>query len=261
MLRYLTHETGPDTTMTAPQHPYSGYAPQYAPPAPRNGLGLAAMILGIVALPFTLTGLTAWISIILGLIAAPLALAGFGRIRKGQATNKGVTITGLVLGLLAIVLGIASTVATINAVGEALDGPTATVVGEQQNAGAPAEVSGPISLGAAVDVDGLVVNVTEVVSRTDVGKRLTCANVSYSNQSGDIANRGPMDWSARNAQGASVSTWLYTNDDALDSGDLASGGSDSGVVCFDVPRDEVAVVEFKSNMFNDGPDAEWAVAQ
>jgi hypothetical protein len=53
-----------------------GYAPQYAPPAPRNGLGLAALILGLVGLPFTLTGLTAWIAIILGLIAVPLALAG-----------------------------------------------------------------------------------------------------------------------------------------------------------------------------------------
>lgn len=53
--------------------------------------------------------------------------------------------------------------------------------------------------------------------------------------------------------------WLYTNDDALDSGDLASGGSDSGIVCFDVPRDEVAVIEYKSNLFNDGPDAEWSV--
>jgi hypothetical protein len=25
-------------------------------------------------------------------------------------------------------------------------------------------------------------------------------------------------------------------------------------VCFDVPRDEVAVIEYKSNMFNDGPE-------
>jgi hypothetical protein len=241
---------------------YSPYPqPHYPPPpyAPRNGLGLAAMILGIVALPFTLTGLTAWLSVILGLIAVPLALAGLGRVRRRQATNRGVTIAGLVLGLVAVVLGIASTVVTIQALDEAFSGPTATVVGGQQTAGGSSEVSGPVGLGTTVDVDGLNVTVTEIVSRVDVGKRLTCAEISYANQSGDIADRSPLDWSARNPQGASVDSWLYTNDDALDSGELARGGSDSGIVCFDVPRDEVAVIEYKSNMFNDGPDAEWAV--
>jgi hypothetical protein len=32
------------------------YTPHYAPPAPRNGLGLTALILGLVALPFTSPG-------------------------------------------------------------------------------------------------------------------------------------------------------------------------------------------------------------
>ena len=240
---------------------YSAYPPPpYAPPAPRNGLGLAALILGLVALPFTLTGLTAWIAIILGTVAVPLALAGLGRVRRHQASNRGATITGLILGLVAIVFGIASTVATINALDKAFSGPSATVVGEQQTAEQSSEqVSGPVALSTTMNVDGLNVTVTKIVSRIDVGKRLTCADVSYSNTGDDIAQRSPLDWSARNPQGASVDSWLYTNDDALDSGDLASGGSDSGIVCFDVPRDEVAVIEYKSNMFNDGPDAEWSV--
>lgn len=242
--------------MTAPHYP----PPHYAPPAPRNGLGIAALVLGLVALPFTLTGLTAWLSIVLGLIAVPLALAGLGRVSRRQASNRGVTIAGLVLGLVAIALGITSTVVTVQALDEALSGPTATVVGGQQTAGGSAEVSGPIALGTTVDVDGLAVTVTEIVARTDVGKRLTCAEVSYANAGDGVADRSPMDWSARNPQGASVSSWLYTNDDALDSGELARGGSDSGIVCFDVPRDEVAVIEYKANMFNDGPDAEWKVS-
>jgi uncharacterized protein DUF4352 len=239
--------------------PYVPYA--YAQPSPRNGLGIAALILGLVAVPFLLSGLTAPVSIVLGLIAVPLALVGLGRVRRHEATNRAVTITGLVLGAAAIALGITAVVVTVQAVGEVLDGPTATVVDGQQTADQPTEVSGPVSLGAAVDVDGLVVNVTEVISRTDYSKRLTCANVSYENQSDDVASRNPWDWSARNPQGASVSPWIYTEKDALDSGDLAKGGTDSGIVCFDVPRDEVAVIEYKSNMFHDGPDAEWAVAK
>jgi hypothetical protein len=242
--------------MTAPHYP----PPHYAPPAPRNGLGLTALILGLVALPFTLTGLTAWIAIILGLVAVPLAFAGIGRVRRRQASNRGVTITGLILGVLAIVLGIASTVVTINALDEAFSGPSATVVGEQQTAEGPVELNGPVALGTTVDVDGLNLTVTEIVTRTDIGKRLTCANVSYANTADAVANRSPMDWSARNPQGASVGSWLYTNDDALDTGELASGGSDDGVVCFDVLRDQVAVIEYKNNMFNDGPDAEWVTS-
>lgn len=233
----------------------------YAPPPPRNGLGIAALVLGLVAVPFLISGLTAPVSIVLGLVAVPLALVGLGRVRRREATNRAATITGLALGLAAVTLGITAIVVTIQAVGEALEGPTATVVVDgQQTADQPTEVSGPVPLGTAVDVDGLVVTVTEIVNRSEFSKRLTCANVTYQNQGDNIASRGSWDWSARNPQGASVSTWLYTEDDALDSGDLARGGSDSGIVCFDVPRDEVAVIEYKGNMFNDGPDAEW-VAQ
>jgi hypothetical protein len=239
--------------------PYSPYS--YAQPAPRNGLGVAALILALVAVPFLISGLTAPISIVLGLIAVPLALVGLGRVRRREATNRGMTITGLVLGLAAIVLGIAAIVVTIQAMGEVFDGPTATVVDGQQTAEQPTEVNSPVPLGTAVDVDGLVVNVTEIVSRTDYSKRLTCANVAYQNQGDDVTSRNPYDWSARNPQGASVSPWIYTEKDALNSGDLAQGGSDSGIVCFDVPRDEVAVIEYKSNMFNDGPDAEWTAAK
>jgi hypothetical protein len=211
--------------------------------------------------PFLISGLTAPIAIVLGLIAVPLALVGLGRVRRREATNRGATITGLILGVAAVVLGVAAIAVTVQAVGEVLDGPTATVVGEQQTAEQQTEVSGPISLGTAVDVDGLVVNVTEIVTRTDYSKRLTCANVTYENRGDDVASRNPYDWSARNPQGASVSPWVYTEKDALDSGDLARGGTDSGIVCFDVPRDEVAVIEYKSNMFNDGPDAEWVAGR
>lgn len=253
----------PPAPSQRPPEPPQAPVPHYVEVAPRNGLGLTALILGLVALPFILTGLTAWISVILGLIAIPLALAGLGRVRRRLATNRGVAITGLVLGPLAIVLGIASTVATLNALGEVFDGPTATVVGQdgarQQTADNVTTSTGPVPLGTTMNVDGVNVTVTEISSRVDVGKRLTCAEVSYVNESDGVSSRAPSDWSARNPDGASVGSWIYTERDALEYGDLASGGRDTGVVCFDVPRDEVAVIEYKANMFNDGPDAEWVV--
>jgi hypothetical protein len=227
-------------------HPYGPYAPAYPPPAPRNGLGTAALVLGLVGLPFFLTGFTAPIAIVLGLIAIPLALTGLGRIRRREATNRGAATTGLILGFLAVALGIFSIVVTVRAVGDVLHGPTATVAGS----GGEAAATGPVPVGTTVDVDGLSITVGKIVTTQDgLGKLLQCADVTYENHRGDRASRNPLDWSARNAHGASVTPWPYTGGNALDSGELTSGGSDSGLVCF---------VEYKASLFSDGPDAEWA---
>lgn len=239
--------------MTAPHYP-PHHAPP-APPAPRNGLAIAALVLGLVGLPFTLTGLTAWIAIILGIIGTVLALSGLGRVRRGQA-SKGRTIAGLVASVLALVLGIASTVVTLNALDEVLSGPTATVAGPD-GAVAAEQPAGPVALGTAVDVDGLSVVVGEVVERTEFSMQLTCASVAYANNRGDVAHRNPFDWAARNDDGASVSSWIYTGDDALSAGQLAAGGRAEGLVCFDVPSDEVAVVEYRAALAS-APTAEWA---
>jgi len=242
------------------QQPYSPYFPPPAPPAPRNGLGTAALVLGIVGVPFFFTGLTAPIAIILGLIAIPLAMIGIGRARRGEATNRSAAIAGLLLGIASVGLGILSIVVTVQAVDDALRGPTGTVVAAD---GAPAaeQPAGPVPIGTAVDVDGLTVSVVDVEQRTAFGERLTCAAVTYRNGSGGERDRAPFDWTARNADGASVQATIYTGRDALETGPLADGGSDDGLVCFDMPRDAVAVVEYRANIFHDGPAAEWDTAR
>lgn len=71
------------------------------PVAPRNGFGVTALVLGIVGAVFS------WIPV-LGLILAVLAVVfgalGYTRVRKGQATNSGMAIAGLVLGIMAFVI-------------------------------------------------------------------------------------------------------------------------------------------------------------
>ncbi|MGQ7351530.1 DUF4190 domain-containing protein [Quadrisphaera oryzae] len=84
---------------------YPAYAGQggYDRPAPKNGVGLAALILGILGLVgilvFGLGGL-------LGLVAVILGFIGVRRVKRGEATNRGAAITGIVLGLISVVLGI-----------------------------------------------------------------------------------------------------------------------------------------------------------
>lgn len=100
------------------QTPQSPQAPQVAV---RNGLGTAALVLGIIG---TVSGLVPplfWLAGILGLIALILGLVGRGRVKRHEANNKGVTTTGAILGLAALILSVIGAVITITAVSEAVD--------------------------------------------------------------------------------------------------------------------------------------------
>jgi hypothetical protein len=66
----------------------------------RNGLGIAALVLGILGL------LTSWLVIgaVPGLIAIVLGAIGLGRVKRGEANNRGMAITGIVLGVLSLIV-------------------------------------------------------------------------------------------------------------------------------------------------------------
>jgi len=129
-----------------PQQPPQPYPPYAAPPPgypvqpgqqfvyvsePRNGLGLASIILGILGLLFGLVPLTGFIAFGLGAVAVILALANRGRLKRGRATNRKTTWAGLITGFLAIALGIVGMVIFFDAVsdlGEDLDSSAAAVL-------------------------------------------------------------------------------------------------------------------------------------
>jgi len=86
-----------------PPPPYAnqGYGPYT--PAPRNGLGTAALILGIVGL------LTSWSvvgGLLFGLGAVVCGILGRGRVKEGLADNAVVAGAGIALGALATVLAV-----------------------------------------------------------------------------------------------------------------------------------------------------------
>ncbi|MGV0837023.1 DUF4190 domain-containing protein [Mycolicibacterium thermoresistibile] len=101
-----------------PPPPYGGY-PGYptAPAAPQNGFGIAALVVAIVSLLFFWTVIG---GVIGGVVAIILGVLARGRVKRGEATNGGVAIAGIVLGALAVVVGLASIaiyVAVFNEVG------------------------------------------------------------------------------------------------------------------------------------------------
>ncbi|MEU2249454.1 DUF4190 domain-containing protein [Streptomyces sp. NPDC019224] len=88
----------------APQFGYPGY-PGYGNPwgglQPANGMGVAALVLGILAtVGFCMYGL----GVILGILALVFGVIGRGRARRGEADNGGVALAGIILGSVGIVV-------------------------------------------------------------------------------------------------------------------------------------------------------------
>ena len=72
------------------------------PPAgqAKNGLGVAALVLGILA---ALTGFFV-IGGLFGVVAIVLGFLGRGRAKRGEATNGGLALAGIILGVIGVLL-------------------------------------------------------------------------------------------------------------------------------------------------------------
>src|SRR3954468_19304952 len=78
--------------------------PSEAPPrAPANGMGTAALVLGILAVLFGF--LLAPLGAVLGIVAVILGIAGRKRFRLGMATNGGAATAGIVTGVIGFLIG------------------------------------------------------------------------------------------------------------------------------------------------------------
>ncbi|MFF0145676.1 hypothetical protein ATK36_1196 [Amycolatopsis sulphurea] len=118
--------TPDDQTPQHPQTPQYPQAPQYPQPAqypgnpdgsypappppgygqpvtPRNGFGVTALVLGILALVLCWT---VWGGIVLGVLALIFGILGIKRANRGEATNKGMSISGVVTGSIGLVIGV-----------------------------------------------------------------------------------------------------------------------------------------------------------
>ncbi|MFJ9770741.1 DUF4190 domain-containing protein [Kitasatospora sp. NPDC101157] len=88
--------------------PGAPYWPAYpvAPPQPRNGLGIAAMVLGIVGTVLSLAVILFWMSWLPALLALIFGFIGLGYARRGVATNRGMALAGVILGITGLVVSI-----------------------------------------------------------------------------------------------------------------------------------------------------------
>ena len=126
--------------MTQSYPPHAGYGPsQQYQPQPRNGFGITALVVGLIAICLGLIPLFGLGAIIGGIIAVVFGLLGFARARRGVATNKKISLIGTSAGVLAGALGIWGLVIVDNAFTK-LDN---AIKGAAPSAAAPAAPGAP----------------------------------------------------------------------------------------------------------------------
>jgi hypothetical protein len=79
--------------------------------APNNTLGLVSMILGILAI---VLACCYYIGVGVGIAAVVLGFMGKQKADQGLATNRGMAMTGLICGAVAIALGILAGILTVS---------------------------------------------------------------------------------------------------------------------------------------------------
>lgn len=85
----------PTVSFVARPAPYSGGAP-------RNGMGIAALVLGLIGL-WSLLLLPLFI---LSVLAVIFGSVGLGRVKRGTATNRGMCLAGIWLGAITLAIAI-----------------------------------------------------------------------------------------------------------------------------------------------------------
>ncbi|MFF5345074.1 DUF4190 domain-containing protein [Streptomyces althioticus] len=86
----------------APAQGYPGWSG--APPLPSNGMGVASLVLGIVAA----AAFCLWpVAIVLGVLAVIFGAIGRGKANRGEATNGGQALAGVICGAVGSALALA----------------------------------------------------------------------------------------------------------------------------------------------------------
>ncbi|GAA3033230.1 hypothetical protein GCM10010519_69320 [Streptomyces lactacystinicus] len=101
----------------APGVPYWPPYPMPMPaPQPRNGLGIAALVLGIVGVVLGLVVILFWLSWLPALLAVVFGAIGLGYARKGTATNRGMALAGVILGVTGLLVSVGAGVFVVSRV-------------------------------------------------------------------------------------------------------------------------------------------------
>jgi Domain of unknown function (DUF4352) len=273
----------------------TGYPPDQPPPpdhqpppayqttvqqAPRNGLGTAALILGIVGAVSGVIPFMFWLAGTLGLIGLILGFIARGRVKRGEATNGTAALWGIITSAVALVLSVVGLVILVGLIGTVAEDvgttpadpapqpaePAPESASAQEEPAEPAPEAGPGIGDGAVDGDfTFVVTAVEdgppIIGTADFGVepqgKFVLATMTITNN-GDSAgsffgsNQFLIDTEGRKAS-ADDEAAIYLDEAQSLYEPINPGNSTTGIVVFDIAVDAVpASLELHDSAFSGG---------
>ena len=243
---------------------------QFTQPAPtpqkKSGLGIASLVLGIIAIVGSWIPILNNISFLLAIIGLILGIVGIVSIRKGKVGGKGLTIAAVVINVIAIVI----VVCTQWVFGKALDeatkdlnaGSTVVATSEKADAGDSKKTdknadNSKLAVGKAVTLDnGLQVSVDSKTEKTDqAGNKYLLVTVSYKNTGSEPVDYASYDWKQTSSSGNMEDPEIAILDkEPLSDGTLKPGGTVSGIVPV---KTDAASISYFGNLLDKEAAATW----
>ncbi|MFC4008583.1 DUF4190 domain-containing protein [Nonomuraea purpurea] len=249
--------------------PPPGYGPMM-PPGPnyhqqrmRNGLGVAALVIGIIGPLFGLIPVLFFVAGTLGLLAVIFGFVGRARASRGTASNGGMALSGAILGLISMGLATWGLVITVSAVGEAatqLDQMIATASAAPEAADpspSKSQARKPIALGAVAKEPPFTLKILSVSREQTVSSsidshkaqgsyavvKVLVKNTGNSPAAFPGTDAGILDSDAKQYKidsGATISQNLETDQGLYD--EINPGQKVTRVLVFDLPKKSAPVV-------------------
>lgn len=232
---------------------------------PKNGFGITALVLGIIALlmgfiPF----LSLFTAIPLGLLGIIFGISGLVRVSKRVATNKVMTIFGLIASALAILLALTSSIATgafIGSLGSEDSTSASAPVSDEANGESqheeekldafPGQTEDDVvgKAGEELSIRGVKITASEVAPKNDMFGNLLCSKVALKNDGDSEISYNALDWELQYPSG-DIKNHTISGSDSLNSGEIAPGGTAEGNVCFKDDGDNGQYILISEGLFS-----------
>lgn len=243
---------------------------QFTQPAPtpqkKSGLGIASLVLGIIAIVGSWIPILNNLSFLLAIIGLILGIVGIVAIRKGKVGGKGLTIAAIIINVVAIVI----VICTQWVFGKALDefskdldsGPKVVSTSEKADAGDSKKAdqkadNSNLAIGKSVTLDnGLQISVDSKVEKTDqAGDKYLLVTVTYKNTGSDPVDYNEFEWKQTSASGNMEDPEIpILDEEPLNTGTLKAGGTVTGIIPV---KPDAASLSYFGNIMDKEATATW----
>ncbi len=214
----------------------------------KSGLATASMILGIISIIGSWIPFLNVFSIFIGFVGLGLGIPSLIIYFKKKKGSLAKSVSGLVLCILTLIIGISMNNAAVDSIDKAL--------------GSDADSKLEFAYGEAAELDGVSIKVLDVehsggytenyisVKPDKDGNEFVIINVELKNNSDETKTYNVLDFELQTGNGDIQSSGfsMYDTGSDLDSGSLASGGTKTGKIVFEVPKgDNKLMMIYKGN--------------